>query len=167
MALSQKQRKFVEEYLICWCGAEAARRAGYSARGHSAWTNGYRQLKSDDVQALIRQRIAEKAMAADEVLLRLAEQARGEQEAYLREDGTVDLGRLLADGKGHLVKATKWDRMGNLLIEFYDAQAALALLGRHLGLLKDQVEHSGPNGGPIPVKGYVTVSPDDWDAEAP
>ena len=146
MALTQKQRKFVEEYLTCWCGAEAARRAGYSARGHSAWTLGCRQLKRDDVQALIRQRIAEKAMTADEVLLRLAEQARGEQAAYLRDNGTVDLERLLADGKGHLVKGTKWTQRGDLVVEFYDAQRALELLGRHLGLLKDQVEHSGEVG---------------------
>jgi hypothetical protein len=25
------------------------------------------------------------------------------------------------------------------------------------------VEHSGPDGGPIQVKGYVTISPDMWD----
>lgn len=25
------------------------------------------------------------------------------------------------------------------------------------------VEHSGPDGGPIQVKTYVTISPDDWD----
>lgn len=139
MALTQKQRKFVEEYLVCWCGAEAARRAGYSARGHSAWTLGCRQLKRDDVQALIRQRITEKAMTADEVLSRLAEQARGEQAAYLRADGTVDLERLLADGKGHLVKATKWTQRGDLVVEFYDAQAALVQLGRHLALFTDNV----------------------------
>ena len=27
------------------------------------------------------------------------------------------------------------------------------------------VEHSGPDGGPIEIKGYVTISPDDWDSE--
>lgn len=163
MALTPQRRRFVEEYLACWCAAEAARRAGYSARGHSAGTLGYRQLKRDDVQALIRQRIAEKAMTADEVLLRLAEQARGEQAEYLRGDGTVDLERLLADGKGHLVKGTKWTQRGDLVVEFHDGQRALELIGRHLALFVDRQELAGPGGGAIPVKGYMTVSPDDWD----
>ncbi len=80
-------------------------------------------------------------MQADEVLLRLAEQARSEQTAYLQPDGTVDLARMIADGKGHLVKGTKWDnRKGNLTIEFYDAQAALVHLGKHLGVFKEMQE---------------------------
>lgn len=31
------------------------------------------------------------------------------------------------------------------------ANKALELLGKHLGLFKDKVEHSGPGGGPIEV----------------
>lgn len=33
-----------------------------------------------------------------------------------------------------------------------------------IGVPVQRQEISGPEGGPIPVKGYVTVSPDDWDA---
>lgn len=79
-------------------------------------------------------------MGADEVLVRLAQQARAEYALYLCDDGTVDLARLLADGKGHLIKGTKWDRLGNLVVEFYDGQHALELLGKHLGLFKDGVQ---------------------------
>ncbi len=164
MALTRQRRKFVEEYLACWCGAEAARRAGYSAR--TAGVLACRMLKDPDVAALIQARITEKTMAADEVLLRLAEQARGEQAAYLRADGTVDLERLLEDHKGHLVKNIRFTQRGDLVVEFYDAQRALELIGRHLGLFVDRQELSGPGGGPISVKGYMTVSPDDWDVEA-
>ena len=163
MALTRQRRKFVEEYLACWCGAEAARRAGYSAR--TAGVLACRMLKDPDIAALIQARIAEKTMTADEALLRLAEQARGEQAAYLRADGTVDLERLLADRKGHLIKGMKWTQRGDLVVEFYDAQRALELIGRRLGLFVDRQELSGPGGGPISVKGYMTVSPDDWDAD--
>jgi len=139
--LSTKRRVFVEEYLKCWNGAEAARRAGYSER--TADRQGSYLLSLVEIQAYVQRRIREKAMGADEVLLRLGEQARGEVASYLDTSGRVDLDRLLADGKGHLVKGTKWDRQGNLVVEFYDAQAALALLGRHHRLFVDQVNHMG------------------------
>jgi len=77
-------------------------------------------------------------MGADEVLVRLAQQARAEYADYLRPDGTVDLEQMLADGKGHLIKGTKWDnRSGKLTVEFYDAQAALVHIGKHLGIFKE------------------------------
>lgn len=34
-----------------------------------------------------------------------------------------------------------------------------------LGLPVQRQEISGPDGGPLPVKAYVSISPDDWDAE--
>lgn len=32
---------------------------------------------------------------------------------------------------------------------------------------RQRIEHSGPDGGPIPVKAYEVFSPDDWDSPAP
>lgn len=37
-------------------------------------------------------------------------------------------------------------------IKLHDKRAALVDLGRHLGMFKDRVEHSGPDGGPIQVE---------------
>ncbi len=139
MALTKKRRAWVEEYLQCWNATEAARRVGYKHPNNQ----GPRLLLDVGIQALIQQRLREKAMSADEVLTRLAEQARAEHAAYLLADGSVDLDRLLADGKGHLVKGMRWDRAGNLIVEFYDAQSALALIGRHYKLFTDNVEHHG------------------------
>ena len=134
--LSAKRRAFVEEYLSCWNASEAARRAGYAHPRRQ----GSRLLSFVDIQALIKARLAEKAMSADEALTRLAEQGRGGWTEYLLEDGSIDLARLLEDGKGHLVKGTKWDRQGNLVVEFYDAQAALVHIGRHHKLFTDRKE---------------------------
>lgn len=38
---------------------------------------------------------------------------------------------------------------GALKVKLHDKRAALVDLGRHLGMFKDKVEHSGPGGGPI------------------
>jgi phage terminase small subunit len=140
VGLTKKRRVFVEEYLRCWNATEAARRAGYA---HPE-VMGCRLRKVNVIADLIQERIAEKAMTADEVLLRLAEQARAEHSKYLTSDG-VNVKDLLRDGKGHLVKGIKPTRYGDD-IEFYDAQAALVHIGKHLGLFREQVEHSGSIG---------------------
>lgn len=138
MALSAKRRAFVEEYLRCWNATEAAKRAGYSDQ--TAISQGSRLLTNVDVQAYIAQRLKEKAMTADEVLQRLGDQARAPYAPYITDDGTVDLGGLLSAGLGHLIKSTKRDRWGAVTVEFYDAQAALTLIGRHHALFTDKVE---------------------------
>lgn len=74
--LTNKQRAFVEHYLATWNAAEAARRAGYSAK--SARSVGPETLSKPVIQAAIEARIAELKMGADEVLVRLADQARGD-----------------------------------------------------------------------------------------
>lgn len=134
-----KQRAFVEEYLQCWNASEAARRAGYKGDPN---TIGPRLLVNVGIRAIIENRLEEKAMRADEVLARMAEQARGEHGKYLREDGSVDFARLIADDKAHLVKSVKITKYG-LEVEFYDAQTALVHIGKDLGRFKDQHEHSG------------------------
>lgn len=40
---------------------------------------------------------------------------------------------------------------GALKVKFHDKRAALVDIGRHLGMFKDRVEHTGANGGPIEV----------------
>ena len=147
MALTKKRRVFVEEYLRCFNATEAARRAGYKYPNKL----GPRLVKVGVVADLIQQRIQEKAMAADEVLLRLGEQARAEHAEYIRADGSVDLERLLKDGKGHLVKGTKWDRQGNLVVDFYDAQSALVHIGKHHKMFTERHEVTGKDGGAIAV----------------
>lgn len=40
---------------------------------------------------------------------------------------------------------------GALKVKLHDKQAALVAIGRHLGMFKDRVEHTGKDGGPIQV----------------
>jgi len=74
MALSNRRRVFIEEYLNCWIGSEAARRAGYA----NTTVAGTRLLANDSIKKEIAARVADKAMTANEVLQRLGAQARGD-----------------------------------------------------------------------------------------
>lgn len=132
--LNAKRRVFIEEYLRCWNATEAARRAGYK-QPHS---QGPRLLGNVEVQAAKDARIAERAMGADEVLHRLAEQARGDIGEILRDDGSIDLAGAKAAGKTRLLKSIS-DTNAGLRVEMYDAQAALQLLGRHHRLFNDNL----------------------------
>lgn len=140
MALTPKQQVFVEEYLKHFNATKAAIDAGYSPK--TAYNSGWENVRKPEIAEAISQRLSESAMSADEVLMRLAEQARAEYSAYLLPDGTVDLPRMLADGKGHLIKGVKETQYGKN-IEFYDGQAALVHIGKHHKLFTDSVEHSG------------------------
>jgi phage terminase small subunit len=82
MHLSRQQEIFVSEYLTCWNAAEAARRAGYSTR--TAKAQGLNLLKTPKIAAVIAERIAEKAMTADEALTLLTEQARANIGVFLK-----------------------------------------------------------------------------------
>ena len=143
MALTAKQQVFIAEYLKCWNASEAARRAGYTG---DANTVGPRLLANVGVSEEVDRRKAEIFMSSDEVMARLTEQGRAAYSTYFTPDGSVNLAQLVADGKGHLIKKIKPTREG-LEVEFYDAQAALALLAKANGL--DRIELTGRNGGPI------------------
>lgn len=158
MALSKKQQAFVEYYLQCWNATKAATLAGYSAK--TARQQGSRLLSNADIQAAIDARIEELKLGADEVLIRLGQQARGEQAEYIglheRHDPDTgarwtepefDFERCQVEGKLHLIKGWSYDRTGRLQLDFYDAQAALVQLGKH---------HKLFNEGPVGVK----VTPD-------
>lgn len=135
MALNDKQTAFVEEYLTTWNATDAARKAGYAHPNQQ----GPRLLVNVGVAEEIKARLADKVMTADEVLVRLAEQARGEQGKYISARGAVNLPKLIADGKAHLIKGIKETQFGKV-IEFYDAQAALVHIGKHHGLFTEKID---------------------------
>jgi phage terminase small subunit len=135
---SKKQKVWLVEYLRCWNATEAGRRAGYKDPNN----NGPRNLKI--FEAEIKEAIEAKKMSADEVLIRLANMARGNIAEFAHIENSKDLNEM--GDKAAIVKkfkqtVTKYDT--NYELELYDAKGALELLGKHLGLFKDRVEHSG------------------------
>lgn len=167
--LTNKQRVFVEEYLTCWNATEAARRAGYAGREETLRVVGHENLTKPNISECVRKRISEKAMSADEVLLRLGEIARGSLQPFTRtrdDDIWPDLTTEAAQAKFHLLKKIKPKRRvggkpgdewveTEVEIEIHDPLKALELLGRNHKLFTDKTELTGKDGEAIEINSPV------------
>lgn len=124
--LTDKQKRFVAEYLVDLNATQAAIRAGYSAR--NADKIGPELLGktrvAEAIQAAQQERAARCELTQDLVLKKLQEEAE-----------------FKGDGSSHSARVSAW-----------------RLLGQHLGMWKEKVEHSGPGGGPIPIS-FIEVAP--------
>ncbi|SAI62909.1 Terminase small subunit [Bordetella trematum] len=175
MALTNKQRRFVDEYLVDLNATQAAIRAGYSAK--TAGQIGDENLKKPQIAAAIQEAQAERServqVTADYVLSRMV------------EIDQMDVLDIMTD-RMELKPVSEWPKVWRQYLSGFDLSELfegagddralvgmmkkirwpdktknLELLGRHLGMFKDRVEHSGPGGGPIPTMPTVIelVSP--------
>ncbi len=164
MALSAQQQLFIEEYLRTFNATASYLKAYPNVKRTTAASNGYRLLRENpEVDEMIQQRLSETAMSANEVLMRLAEQARGDIGEYIvKDDGnlTIDIESAKEAKRTHLIKKLTQrrfvrttddyrDEETTITIEMYDAQAALVQLGKHHKLFVDRQEVTGKDGGPI------------------
>jgi phage terminase small subunit len=120
MALRERQRRFIEEFLVDGNGAAAYRRAGYQARtNHAAAASAHKLLTKADVAAAIAEAQAKRAertqITADWVIQKLREEATRH-----------------GPDSSHGARVT-----------------ALRLLGQHLGMFPKKLEVNGPGGKPI------------------
>jgi hypothetical protein len=92
-------------------------------------------MKNDEVNAYIHEHL----MKEDEIVSRLQEQARGVGDYFDKNTGQLEIRRLVADGKGHLIKEQE-KLPGGVRVKFYDAQAALVILAKYRKLLTDKTE---------------------------
>lgn len=171
--LTRKESVFVDAYVETWNADEAARRAHYKG----AATTDYQILQRPHIQAAINEKIKQIQMPAEEVLTRLAQQARvnaGEFFIYKQVDvldtngnpiidpttGTVKTQLEMVDIDwqrfkefGYLVKKLSFTRQGRPQIEFHDPQKALEMIGRANQLFADKAptEQSEPAALSIPV----------------
>jgi hypothetical protein len=140
MALTNKQRSFVEYYFACnYNATEAAKRAGYSE--NRARVEGSELLRHPEIEPLIRQRLDEIAMSAEEAIAHESEIARGAYADYFTLDKSghivkFDYERMKADGKFNLVKKIK-PTQGGYELEFHDRQPALQAILKVREKIKD------------------------------
>ena len=153
---------FAREYVIDLNGTKAAIAAGYSEKTAEAAAS--RLLRNVKVQALIDKLTAERAkrldITADRVLEELSRMAFANMLDYMgvQQNGSafVDLSKLTreqaaaiqeitvdeyTEGRGEEARQVKRTRF-----KLADKRGSLELLGKHLKIFTDKVEHSGQVG---------------------
>ncbi len=129
--LTPQQELFCQEYIVDYNGTQAAKRAGYAEKTASVQAS--RLLRNDKVLSRVRviqkERLEKLALTQESVLLNLLE-------VYDR------------CMQNHPVK--EWDyekgeytEKGNYEFDSKGALRALELLGKHLAMFAQKVEHSG------------------------
>lgn len=136
--LTVQQRTFLIHYLAGETKTEAARIAGYS----NPDKQGSRLSKEPKIIAAIDEYMATLEMSERELIRRMSQQARNIQANYIMPDGRVDLARIIADGNQHLIKGTRYDAKGNLLVEFVPAFESQVQIGKYRKLWTDNVDHT-------------------------
>ena len=146
--MTQKQKRFIEEYLIDLNATQAAIRAGYSP--DTAKSIGSENLTKPDIQARIARAMAERSrrtgVNADRVVMELAKIAFVNAKDVIDPDtATVRADALPEDTAAiQSVKVKTFGEDGlEREIKMADKLKALELLGRHLGMFEDKVKLSG------------------------
>lgn len=162
MALTDKQEKFVIEYLKCFNATQAAKKSGYSEK--TAYSQGGRLLKDVEIAARVREYFDNAAMTANEALYHIAEIARGDVDDLVDSAGNPDIQAARAAVKTGLIKKirsrtiTSTDNGGNgsdiheTEIELHDRLKALELIGKHHKLFTDKTEVTGAENKPIQIE---------------
>lgn len=161
MALTERQARFVAEYLVDLNATEAAKRAGYSEK--TAYSIGFENLRKPEIQDAIQTAMAQRekrtAITQDRVLQELARVAfangtdfarvvvREEPVEVVDEEGDlkkvvrriqtveiVDTDRVDPE-KRAAIASIKEGKYG-IEVSSYDKVKALELLGKHLGMFE-------------------------------
>ena len=152
--LTEKQKRFVEEYLIDLNATQAAIRAGYSVK--TANEQGAQNLAKLSIKEEISKAMAERSKRTginqDRVIMELAKIAFinandliDPSDASVRSNASKDD---LACIQSVKVKQSFSDK-GDITereVKLNDKMKALELLGKHLGMWKDKVELEGELG---------------------
>lgn len=160
MALTNKQKVFINEYLKCWNATEAARRAKYKGNDETLASVGCENLRKPNIRAVIEERLKDNAMEANEVISRLSDIGRGDISDFMDISSVgynLDLHKAKEAGLTHLIKKVKQktttfiakkesdeDReVTELELELYPADSALVNLGRMHELFTDKTKSDG------------------------
>jgi phage terminase small subunit len=149
--LTDKQQRFVDEYLIDLNATQAAIRAGYSTK--TAAVTGSKLLTNANIRACIDEAIAQQSrrtgITADRVIRELARVALLNPKNVVDTDSARVLPDALDDDLAAIssvkIKTSSTEQGDSLEreVKFCDKLKALELLGRHLGMFNDKLNITG------------------------
>lgn len=142
--MTDKQKRFVEEYLIDLNATQAAIRAGYSP--DTAEQIGYQLLQKTSVSNEVSKAMAERSKRTginqDRVIQELAKIGFAKitdvvdpETAKVKTDAAEED---LACIQSIKIKPNEWGTERE--VKLYDKKGALVDIGRHLGMFKDRIE---------------------------
>ena len=153
--LTEKQARFVEEYLVDLNATQAAIRAGYSEK--TARSVGCENLTKPDIQEAIKSAMSLRSerteITQDMVLRELAAIGFSRITDYVNiKNGVVELNDTssLTDSQNAAIASIKEGKFG-IELKNYDKLRALELLGQHLGMFNGKSD-SDEN---VPDDGFV------------
>jgi phage terminase small subunit len=166
--LNARRAAFVKNYLLDLNATQAAIRAGYSEK--TAGSIAKDLMESPAIAQAIQRGLAARAerldITQDKVLSEMNILASASVDSYEIDDrGNVQVAEGVDPAAIRAIKSIKkkirHDKDGSITydvsVELWDKPGSLKLMGRHVNLFADRVEHSGPNGGPIPLTGVRSV----------
>lgn len=144
MALTEKQKRFADEYLVDLNATQAAIRAGYSEK--SAYSQGQRMLKNAEVQEHIQKIMADKDSALiasqDEILQTLTAILRREKKEIIVANQKIRKSYYDAEGR-KCTEETDTPVLVAIDTKISDVNKAAELLGKRYGLYADNVKLDG------------------------
>jgi phage terminase small subunit len=166
--LTHRQRLFVRAYIQSnGDPAQAMIVAGIDPHpcrkndGDAILQTGRNILKDRYVKQAIKEYWEAYHMAPEEVIGRLAQQARNDAMRYVTHDEEgvprLDTQKMVEDGNAHLIKGIRVDQKGQVVIETHDSQAALVHVGRSMQMFGDKNQ----NDVTVGVKRLIGVSEDE------
>lgn len=172
--LTEKQARFVEEYLVDLNATQAAIRAGYAKK--TADVQGPRLLGNvrvqEEIQRAMTERSARTEITQDRVLRELAAIgfARTTDFVKITPSGRVQLTPTdeLTEEQGRAVASIKEGKHG-VELRLHDKLGALHLIGRHIGMFtgketqEDEVEDDGLMTALDKIAGDIFDDGDDSD----
>lgn len=165
--LTDRQARFVEEYLVDLSATQAAIRAGYSEQtaGKIGWENLQKPHIAEAVAEAQRARADRTHVTQDVVLSELYAIACADMAQFAEWNGkgvtlldSHDLGPTLTRCVAEVSQSVT-QHGGTIRFKLHDKIKALELLGKHLGMFTDRLDVT-VDGGVLVVPGKA--EPEDW-----
>jgi len=148
--LSDRDRQFVNEYLVDFNAAKAAKRAGHTGQKSKGWQIKRRKAITAAIEQAIAERSKRTLITADRVLREYARIAFADIRSFANgQQGVTDLksvATLTDDEAAAVVELNGTPDGKGLKVKLHDKKKALDALARHLGLFtKGQDEAESPS----------------------